>query len=66
MVQKFIFDNYRLDDHFCHKWESYLRKQWNDFYPGRPFEELQKYYPLDEMREKILRNEGELIFTNVS
>ncbi|OGW46079.1 MAG: hypothetical protein A2Y66_00505 [Nitrospirae bacterium RBG_13_41_22] len=55
IVQKFIFDNYRLDDHFCHKWESYLRKQWNDFYPGRPFKELQAYYPFDEMRKRILR-----------
>lgn len=54
MVQQFVFDNYRLNDHFCNKWESYLRKQWNDFCPGRPFEKLQEYYPVDEMREKIL------------
>ncbi|MBI5632831.1 MAG: glycoside hydrolase family 99-like domain-containing protein [Nitrospirae bacterium] len=56
LVQDFIFEHYALNEHFCHKWESYLQKQWNDFFPGRPFEELQKYYPLVEMREKILRN----------
>jgi glycosyltransferase involved in cell wall biosynthesis/SAM-dependent methyltransferase len=60
MVQQFIFDNYRLDDYFYHKWEGYLRKQWNDFYPGRPFEELQRYYPFDEMREKILQRRKHL------
>jgi glycosyltransferase involved in cell wall biosynthesis len=65
LVQRFIFDNYRLDNDFCDKWENYLRKQWNDFYPGRPFEELEKYYPFAEMREKILRQEGHLISANI-
>jgi len=55
IVQQYIFGNYRLDDNFHKKWESYLRKQWYDFYPGRPFDELQAYYPFGEMREKILR-----------
>lgn len=54
LVQNFIFKHYKLDEHFYHKWESYLQKQWNDFFHDRPFEELQKYYPLVEMREKIL------------
>jgi len=63
-VQQFVFHNYKLDDDFYKKWESYLRKQWNDFCPGRPFEELQEYYPVDEMREKILRKDltGERAF----
>ncbi len=55
VVQQFIFRNYALDGNFPAKWEDYLRKQWDDFYPGRPFEELQAYYPLDEMRETVLR-----------
>lgn len=53
-VHRFIFDNYKLAVGFYEKWERYLRKQWNDFYPGRPFDELKTYYPIDEMREKIL------------
>jgi glycosyltransferase involved in cell wall biosynthesis len=58
IVQQFVFDHYVLDGDFPGKWESYLRKQWNDFYPGRPFEELQKYYPVDEMREKIAQKKS--------
>ena len=53
-VQQFIFNNYKLDSDFHEKWESYMRKQWNDFCPNQSFEELRKYYPLDEMKEKIL------------
>ncbi|HMK49610.1 MAG TPA: glycoside hydrolase family 99-like domain-containing protein, partial [Thermodesulfovibrionales bacterium] len=30
VVQQFIFGNYKLEDDFPEKWESYLRKQWND------------------------------------
>jgi glycosyltransferase involved in cell wall biosynthesis len=54
IVQKFIFRNYTLDDDFSEKWERYLRKQWNDFYPDRSFEELNKYYPVDKMKKMIL------------
>jgi glycosyltransferase involved in cell wall biosynthesis len=50
-VQQFIFHNYKLANGFHEKWERYLRKQWNDFYPNRPFEELKNYYPFDEMKE---------------
>jgi hypothetical protein len=57
IVQKFIFSNYKLADDFYEKWERYLRKQWNDFCPGRPFEELNEYYPVDTMREKILQKD---------
>ncbi len=57
-VQKFIFSNYQLKSGFSEKWESYLRKQWNDFCPGKPFEELKAYYPLDEMKEMVLANAG--------
>ena len=61
MVQQFVFNNYTLDDNFYGKWESYLRKQWNDFYPGRPFAELNKYYPLDEMRDRIVQKDTESV-----
>ncbi|MHB8881377.1 MAG: glycoside hydrolase family 99-like domain-containing protein [Thermodesulfovibrionales bacterium] len=54
-VQQFVFDTYQLNDHFCKKWESYLRKQWDDFNPGKPFEELHTYYPFDDMRDKIMQ-----------
>jgi len=54
-VQQFIFNNYKLDSDFHEKWESYMRKQWNDFCPNRPFEELNNYFPLDEMKEMILQ-----------
>jgi len=56
-VQKYIFKNYKLDAEFQEKWEKYLRQQWNDFYPNRPFDELKSYYPVDEMRERILNND---------
>jgi glycosyltransferase involved in cell wall biosynthesis len=52
-VQTFIFRRYPLSGDFQRKWEEYLRKQWNDFYPGRPFEELNAFYPIDRMRELI-------------
>ncbi len=54
MVQEFIVQNYELKDSFRERWESYLRNLWNDFCPSRPFEELKRYYPLDEMKEKLL------------
>jgi len=53
MVQSFIFDNYELDENFADKWEDYLRRQWDDFYPGRPFDEIEGYYPLDKMKERL-------------
>lgn len=53
-VQSFIFDNYELDEGFEAKWEGYLRWQWDEFCPGRPFEELKGYYPFDAMKEKLL------------
>jgi glycosyltransferase involved in cell wall biosynthesis len=54
VVQKYIFNNYILAHEFQGKWEKYLRQQWNDFYPGRSFDDLKNYYPIDEMRELIL------------
>jgi ubiquinone/menaquinone biosynthesis C-methylase UbiE len=63
MVQQFIFDNYRLSSDFHEKWEKYLRKLWNDFYPERPFDELKGYYPVDDMKKKVflaLANENVL------
>lgn len=66
LVQQYIFDNYRLDKHFRGKWEGYLRKQWNDFFPGRPFEDLEAYYPFGKMREKVLNQGEESAVENVS
>ena len=63
-VQQFIFNNYELDGDFHKKWESYLREQWNDFCPDRSFEELKKYYPLDEMRERILKNKDAINYNS--
>ncbi len=54
-VQQFIFKNYELDGDFPEKWERYLRKQWNDFCPDRSFENLKEYYPMDEMRKRIMK-----------
>jgi len=55
-VQQFVVSHYELDSKFYRKWEGYLSKQWNDFCPGRPFEEVKAYYPLDIIRDKILAN----------
>jgi glycosyltransferase involved in cell wall biosynthesis len=56
LTQKFIFDTYALDAEFPGKWEAYLRRQWDDFFPGSPLEELKRYYPFDEMQERIGQN----------
>src|SRR5262249_27814484 len=45
IVQKYIFNNHKLAREFQGKWEKYLRQQWNDFYPGRSFDDLKYYYP---------------------
>jgi glycosyltransferase involved in cell wall biosynthesis len=50
-VQSAIFKRYRLTDDFRRKWEEYLRQQWEAFYPDRPFEELEDYYPIERARE---------------
>jgi glycosyltransferase involved in cell wall biosynthesis len=55
-VQQFIIQNYKLDSNFYKKWDTYMRKQWNDFCPNRPFDELKTYYPVDEMKERIFLN----------
>jgi glycosyltransferase involved in cell wall biosynthesis len=57
-TQKFIFDQYSLDDDFPRKWEAYLRQQWDDFHPGGTLGELEKYFPFNEMKERLLENVG--------
>ena len=52
IVQEFIFNNYQLKDSFLEKWECYIRKLWNDFYPNRPFEEITEYYPIHNLKQK--------------
>lgn len=61
MVQQFIFRNYELNGNFHEKWEQYLRKLWADFRPSIAFEELNDYYPVDEMKENILKREGAVL-----
>jgi glycosyltransferase involved in cell wall biosynthesis len=56
IVQQFITQNYKLDNNFYSKWDTYMQKQWNDFCPNRPFDELKTYYPVDNMKEKIFSN----------
>jgi hypothetical protein len=47
----------QLNHDFYEKWEKYLRKQWNDFYPNGLFDELKSYYPADDMSGLILNFE---------
>ncbi len=42
-VQRAIFENYPLAAGFESKWERYLRDQWNQFFPDRPFDEIEQY-----------------------
>jgi glycosyltransferase involved in cell wall biosynthesis len=53
-VQQFVFNNYELDADFSRKFEEYMHKQWNDFFPGKPLQELNKYYPLDKMQNLLV------------
>ena len=57
-VQEFIFQNYKLSNGFNEKWEEYLRTQWNDFCPNRPFNQINEYYPMDKMRAMIHSSQG--------
>jgi hypothetical protein len=52
-VQSFIVERYPLSPQFETKWERYLRTQWNDLCPGRPFADLEEYYPVAAMRARI-------------
>lgn len=52
-VQSAIFDRYQLLNGFPGKWEKYLKDQWAAFFPGRPFNELSEYYPVDRARQQI-------------
>jgi glycosyltransferase involved in cell wall biosynthesis len=56
MVQDYVFKNYKLAPDFPAKWEAYLRQLWHDFYPERPFQELNSVYPFDEMRARLTPN----------
>ncbi len=55
-VQSRIFEAYRLVDGFESKWERYLRAQWNAFFPDRPFEDVNRYYPISRAREQIAKS----------
>jgi hypothetical protein len=53
VVQREIFARYRLAPEFIGKWELYLRDQWQAFFPGRSFAEVEECYPLNAAREQI-------------
>ena len=53
VVHQTVAENYALSASFYEKWDQYLHDQWNQFFDGRPFDELRQYYPLDENRDKI-------------
>lgn len=52
-VQRWIYGRYALAESFEAKWDRYLRDQWLAFFPDRPFEELDQYYPLEQVRAAI-------------
>jgi glycosyltransferase involved in cell wall biosynthesis len=53
LVQREIFQRFPLDPAFAARWEFYLRGQWNAFHPGRAFEDILEYYPVQEARAAI-------------
>jgi FkbM family methyltransferase len=53
IVHKYVCQNYGLDYQFYEKWDKYMRQQWKDFYPNVPFEEIKKYYSVDEIKRDI-------------
>jgi glycosyltransferase involved in cell wall biosynthesis len=53
LVQGEIFGRYPLREGFEQKWERYLRDQWQGFFPGRPFAELEEFYPFASIRARI-------------
>ncbi|MEZ5293362.1 MAG: glycoside hydrolase family 99-like domain-containing protein [Vicinamibacterales bacterium] len=52
-VQRWIVEQYGLDEVFAARWDACLREQWETLAPGRPFAELAQVYPVDEMRARI-------------
>ena len=44
-VHECILNQYNINEKFKDKWEVYLQSQWNDFFPGRPFAQIEDYYP---------------------
>jgi glycosyltransferase involved in cell wall biosynthesis len=58
LVQRDIIKSYCLHPDFVHKWEGYLREQWNDFSGGRPFPEISVYYPFEAMKREIITLAG--------
>jgi glycosyltransferase involved in cell wall biosynthesis len=54
LVQRYVFTHYKLTPEFLTKWEEYLRQQWNEFFPNRSFDEINVYYPFDEMKTMII------------
>jgi glycosyltransferase involved in cell wall biosynthesis len=53
-VHSAIFGRYRLVNGFPMHWEKYLTDQWAAFFPDRPFDELNDYYPVERAREQII------------
>ncbi len=55
IVQAYIFKEYKLQKGFLKKWEYYLRKQWHDFSPDQPFDNIEQYYAFDKLKEQLSR-----------
>ena len=55
-IHSFIFNNYDLNEEYRHKWEKYLRQQWNDFFPETPFGDIEKYYKYTQLKQFITSN----------
>ncbi len=61
MVHEYVFANYRLRDDFTNRWREYIVNQWHDFQPEKSLEELEKYYPLSEMENRLrIKSEGSI------
>ena len=53
-VHSEIFKRYRLVDGFPGKWKEYLQRQWQDFFPARPLEDMESYYPLRRATKQLM------------
>lgn len=49
MCHEFAIRHFALRPDFPARWEAYLRRQWDDFFPGRRFEEIGSHYPYHQL-----------------
>jgi lipopolysaccharide biosynthesis protein/glycosyltransferase involved in cell wall biosynthesis len=53
LIHQTVVNNYPLSATFHNKWEQYHRQQWKQFFNDRPFDELEEYYPFEEISKQI-------------